>query len=114
MDRKLVAIDTELGSLLEASDCHVHCDFEEFLAGILSSVGEKREVCVIPLPVRDDTQTEVGDGTTTATEQAASKSPTSAIILHSQIQYRLMRKCASSIFQQVSKFLAPVSNPFHD
>ncbi|KAK0508081.1 hypothetical protein JMJ35_009165 [Cladonia borealis] len=71
-DGKLVAIDTELGSLLEASDCLVHCGFEEFLAGILSSAKEKREGCVIPLPVRDNTQTEVGDGTTTTTEQEAS------------------------------------------
>ena len=69
MNGKFVAIDTELGSLLEASDCLVHCDFEKFLAGILSSAKEKREGCVIPLPVEDNTQPEVGKGTTTTSKK---------------------------------------------
>ena len=109
---KLVAIDTELGRLLEAPDCLVHCDFGEFLAGILSSAKEKGEGCVVPLPVRDDTQTEVGDGTTSITEQEARSDCKS---LNSAFANSLLtRYSAYSIFQQVSKFLAPVSNPFYD
>ena len=97
----LVPIDTKLGSLLEASHCLIHCGFDEFLARILSSAKEKRGGYVIPLPVRSNTQTEVGDGTTTTTKQEANKdrkSLTSAILQQLRTQYKLIRNSAYSIF----------------
>ena len=93
----LVSIDTELGNLLEASHCLVHCGFDEFLVGILSSAKEKRGGYVIPLPVRSNTQTEVGDGTTTTTKQEANKdrkSLTSIILQHLRTQHKLIRNSA--------------------
>ena len=84
-DEKLVAIDTELGNLLEASDRLIHRYFEGFLTQILSSAKEKRKEIVISLPVRGNIQTKVVDGITTIAEQEANndgKSLTSAILHH--------------------------------
>ncbi len=115
-DEKLVAIDTELGNLLEASDRLIHRYFEEFLTEILSSAKEKRKRVVISLPVRGITQPKVGDGITTTTEQEANndgKSSTSAILLHTKTSCRLMRKSAYSILRHISKLFAPVRNSLH-
>ena len=115
INEKLVPIDTELGNLLEASDRLIHRYFEEFLTEILSSAKGKKKGVIISLPVRGNTQLNVGDGMTTTAEQEANndgKWPTPAILLRSETSCRLIRKSAYSILRHIGKLFAPPLDPF--
>lgn len=113
IDEKLVPIDTELGNLLEASDRLIHRHFGEFLTDILSSAKGRKKGVIISLPVRGNTQLEIGDGITTTAEQEANndgKSLTPAIVLHSETSCRLIRKSTYSILRHIGKLFAPGLN----